>query len=67
MTAKLADTWQKYNLLMNKPTGVAEIVLGVASKIDMNGKAIYIEGDRGWELKVTKTGLHSSGWVNDKR
>jgi hypothetical protein len=30
---------------MNKPTGVAEVILEVASKRDTNGKAICIEGD----------------------
>jgi hypothetical protein len=37
INAKPAYTWQKYNLPVNKPTEVAEIILGVASKIDMNG------------------------------
>jgi len=51
MTAKLADTWQKYNLPVNKPAGVAKIVLGVASSKGLNGRAVYIEGDRGWEIE----------------
>jgi NAD(P)-dependent dehydrogenase (short-subunit alcohol dehydrogenase family) len=47
MTAKLADVWKQHDLPVNKPAGVAEIIAGVAAEKGMNGKAVYMEGDRG--------------------
>ena len=49
MTAKLADVWEQHNLLVNKPAGLAEIIAGVVVERGMNEKAVYVEGDRGWE------------------
>jgi hypothetical protein len=51
MTAKLADVWKQHDLPVNKPAGVAEIIAGVAAERGMNGKAVYVEGDRGWEVE----------------
>ncbi len=51
MTAKLANAWAKHDLPANKPAGVAEIIVGVAAERGMNGKAVYVEGDRGWEVE----------------
>ena len=39
---------------VNKPTKVAEII-GVATKTAMDGKAIYIKGNKGGELRVACT------------
>lgn len=30
---------------------MAEIIAGVAADGGMNGKAVYVEGDRGWEVE----------------
>jgi NAD(P)-dependent dehydrogenase (short-subunit alcohol dehydrogenase family) len=51
MTARLAEKWQKYSLPVNRPAGVAEIIAAVAASKGMNGKAIYVEGDRGWGVE----------------
>ena len=50
MTENLAEMWRKYELPVNKPAGVAEIILGVATSEGMNGSAVYI-GGRGWEVE----------------
>ncbi len=34
---------------MNDTEGIAAIYAGLAAEKGMNGKAIYVEGNRGWE------------------
>ena len=51
MTAKLAGQWVQHGLPVNKPEGVAQIFAGVAAERGMNGKAVYVKGDRGWEVE----------------
>jgi NAD(P)-dependent dehydrogenase (short-subunit alcohol dehydrogenase family) len=51
MTAKLADQWKQHNLPVNRPAGGAEIIARVAADRGMNGKAVYVKGDRGWEVE----------------
>jgi hypothetical protein len=51
MTAKLAEQWKAHDLPVNKPERVAEIIAGVVAERGLNGKAVYVEGDRGWEVE----------------
>jgi len=49
MTAGIADKWRKANLPMNDTEGIAAVYAGLAAERGMNGRAIYVEGNRGWE------------------
>jgi hypothetical protein len=51
MVAGFAAAWKKENLPVNTPLDVAKIALGVACESNMNGKGIYVEGGRGWEIE----------------
>lgn len=66
MTAKLADQWKQHNLPVNRPAGVAEIIAGVAADRGMNGKAVYVEGDRGWEVEGGLMGVRGCDWGRDR-
>jgi hypothetical protein len=49
MTAGIADKWRKAGLPMNDTEGIAAVYAGLAAAAGMNGKAMYVEGNRGWE------------------
>jgi short-subunit dehydrogenase len=66
MTAEVAEQWRKHNLPVNEPTGVAEIIVGIASHKGMNGKAIYIEGNRGWDVEENIDKL-SPQWMGEQQ
>jgi hypothetical protein len=51
MVAGFAAAWKKENLPVNTPLDVARIAVAVACETTMNGKSIYIEGGRGWEIE----------------
>jgi len=51
MTAGIATQWRKAGLPINVPAGIADIIVGVANEKGMNGKAIYVEGNRGWDVE----------------
>lgn len=66
MTAKLADQWKQHNLPVNGPAGVAEIIAGVAADRGMNGKAVCVEGDRGWEVEGVIDGF-AGVWLRERQ
>jgi NAD(P)-dependent dehydrogenase (short-subunit alcohol dehydrogenase family) len=51
MTAGIREKWKEHKLPMNDPAGVAALIIGTVLENGMNGKAIYIEGNRGWEIE----------------
>jgi len=51
MTAGIREKWKEHKLPMNDPAGVASLIIGVASEKGINGKTIYVEGNRGWEIE----------------
>jgi hypothetical protein len=51
MTAGIEEPWDEHKLPVNEPSGIANIILGIAAQNGMNGKAIYAEGNRGWEIE----------------
>ncbi len=51
MVSGFAEAWKAENLPVNIPLDVAKISLGVVCQADLNGKSIWVEGGRGWELE----------------
>jgi hypothetical protein len=41
----------KYGLPINTATDVAEVILGLASTSGLNGKTLYIEGGKSWDIE----------------
>lgn len=66
MTAKLADQWAQHGLPVNKPEGVAQIIAGVAAERGMNGKVVYVEGDRGLEVEGEIDGC-AGVWLGERQ
>lgn len=56
----------KHDLPVNEPTGVAEIIVGAAAQTGMNGKAIYIEGNRAWDIEENIDKL-SPQWMGEQQ
>lgn len=52
MVRETRDQWIHAGLPMNQPEDVASIVVGLAAAgAGANGKAIYVEGGRGWDIE----------------
>lgn len=52
MVTSIAARWQRAGLAMNSADDVANVILGLAATADeSNGKAIYVEGGRGWDIE----------------
>lgn len=51
MTSLIEDRWTKAGLPVNQPGDIARIIGGVTSIDGLNGKSIYVEGGRGWEIE----------------
>ena len=43
--------WKRANLPVNTPLDVGRIMAGVVCQAGLNGKAMYVEGGRGWEIE----------------
>jgi len=66
MTAGISTQWRKAGLPINTPIGVAEIITGLACEKGMNGKAIYVEGNRGWEIEENIDRLEPQ-WLGEEQ
>lgn len=51
MTAHIIQAFKDANLFWQPPEAVAEVILGILSSVDMNGKAFYVEGGDGYEFE----------------
>ena len=51
MTVTIIPLYRSAGLEFNVPEDVAKIVVGLGTEPGMNGKTIYIEGARGWEIE----------------
>lgn len=51
MVSGFAKAWKAENLPVNTPLDVARIALGITCQVGLNGKGIWVEGGRGWELE----------------
>ena len=51
MVSGFAKAWKAEKLPVNTALDVARIVLGVTCQVGLNGKSIWVEGGRGWEVE----------------
>lgn len=51
MTAHIIQAFKDGNLFWQSPEAVADVILGIVSSEDMNGKAFYVEGGDGYEFE----------------
>ena len=51
MVSGFSEACKAEGLPVNSPSDVANIVLGVTCQAHLNGKSIWVEGGRGWEVE----------------
>ena len=51
MAAAVIDAFRENDLFWQSPESVAKIILGLMTREDVTGKAIYVEGGDGWEFE----------------
>lgn len=51
MVKGIQDGWFKAGLPVNTPMDVAKITAGLLVEPELNGKSMYVEGGRGWEIE----------------
>lgn len=66
MISGIKGVWRKEALPLNQPDGVAAIIAGLAAAEGMNGKAMYVEGNRGWEFDEKISELEPL-WLGDEQ
>lgn len=47
----IEKAWKAANLPVNTPLHVARVVGGVVCQKGLNGKSMYVEGGRAWEIE----------------
>ncbi|KAH9206364.1 hypothetical protein DL95DRAFT_375393 [Leptodontidium sp. 2 PMI_412] len=53
MVKGIRDAWMQNKLPVNTPEGVARVVVEVADGVvRFNGRAVFVEGGRGWDIEV---------------
>ncbi|KAK5174033.1 uncharacterized protein LTR77_001113 [Saxophila tyrrhenica] len=50
MTVTIIDEFKKTNQAINSADDVAKYIIGLGVAKEMHGKAVYVEGGRGWEI-----------------
>ena len=51
IVAGIEDDWYAAKLPVNQPADIAHVILDVTRSAGLNGKAMYIEGGRAWEVE----------------
>ena len=51
LVAGIQDAWYKAELPVNQPIDVAKVIMNVLRLKGLNGKAMYVEGGRAWEIE----------------
>lgn len=51
MVKGVRDAWHKAQLPINAPLDVGKVMAGVVCDPTLNGKAMYVEGGRAWEIE----------------
>ncbi|MCJ1390613.1 hypothetical protein MMC18_003474 [Xylographa bjoerkii] len=51
IVAGIEEEWYKAKLPVNQPVHVAKVIMDVTRSEGLNGKAMYIEGGRAWEIE----------------
>jgi len=69
MVAGVKDLWLKENLPMNQPGDIGRIMVEIAlGKVEgerYNGKAVFCEGGRGWDVEGVIAGLQDV-WMGEE-
>lgn len=51
LVSGVIDAWLAAGLPANSPLDVAKVTAGVLCQHGMNGKSMYVEGGRAWEIE----------------
>ena len=51
MVDGIRENWVKEGLPVNQPEDVARVILEMAGEGGGNGKAVFVEGGRGWDIE----------------
>lgn len=62
MVSGFAAAWKAEGLPVNTAEDVARVALGVTCQDDMNGKSLWVEGGRAWEVE-DKIDLLEPQWL----
>lgn len=65
MTKAVIGAFKDNELWWQSPESVAKIIVGLEARIDMQGKAIYIEGGDGWEFEDSLY-EYQSQWLGEE-
>lgn len=65
MTAGIREEWIKEGLPVNTPEAVGRLIVEVAADGRSNGKAVFVEGGRGWDIEegINRT---EEQWLGEK-
>ena len=65
MVKGIQDGWFKAGLPVNTPMDVAKITAGLLVEPELNGKSMYVEGGRGWEIEENLDRLEPQ-WLGEE-
>ncbi|GIJ86564.1 hypothetical protein Asppvi_005453 [Aspergillus pseudoviridinutans] len=65
MVKGVHEAWTKAKLPCNTPADVAHIIAGVLADSSINGKSMYAEGGRGWEIEANLDRLEPQ-WLGEE-
>jgi hypothetical protein len=51
MVDGIRENWVKEGLPVNRPEDVGRVILEIAADGESNGKAVFVEGGRGWDIE----------------
>jgi hypothetical protein len=64
MTTNIIGRFREKGLHTQTGDDVAKFVVGLEVETEMNGKAVYVEGGRGWEFEGGYGGME--GWLGEE-
>ena len=65
MVTGIQDAWLRAGLPANTPLDVAKVMAGVLCKEELNGKSMYVEGGRAWEIEENLDRLEPQ-WLGEE-
>lgn len=65
MVKGIQDGWFKAGLPVNRPLDVAKIMANVLADQELNGKSMYVEGGRAWEIEASIDRLEPQ-WLGEE-
>lgn len=66
MVKGVQEAWMKAKLPCNTPADVAYIIAGVLADSALNGKSMYVEGGRAWEIEANIDRLEPQ-WLGEEQ